>query len=75
MLMLPFGIEFRKTRSRNNPSSAFLGVVVIICWPHGDIMRLRTGSTAARRAGLEGNLVLVNSQLFSTSSKTVMSYK
>ncbi|KAG9454396.1 hypothetical protein H6P81_007300 [Aristolochia fimbriata] len=43
-----------------------LGEVVIICWPHGDIMRMRSGSTAAdaaRRAGLEGKLVLVNGQL------------
>lgn len=50
----------------NNPDSVVLGEVVIICWPHGDIMRLTTGSTAAdaaRRAGLEGKLVLVNGQL------------
>ncbi|KAL6008244.1 hypothetical protein ACLOJK_033750 [Asimina triloba] len=43
-----------------------LGEVAIICWPHGDIMRLTSGSTAAdaaRRVGLEGKLVLVNSQL------------
>ena len=48
------------------PSSDALGEVVIVCWPDGDIMRLRTGSTAAdaaRRAGLEGKLVLVNGQL------------
>ncbi|GAB4858189.1 hypothetical protein Ancab_009586 [Ancistrocladus abbreviatus] len=39
--------------------------VAIVCWPHGDIMRLRTGSTAAdaaRRVGHEGKLVLVNGQ-------------
>ncbi|KAK4835441.1 hypothetical protein QYF36_009705 [Acer negundo] len=48
------------------PNSVALGEVVIVCWPNGDIMRLRTGSTAAdaaRRAGLEGKLVLVNGQL------------
>ncbi|XP_068650104.1 uncharacterized protein [Aristolochia californica] len=46
--------------------SVVLGEVVIICWPHGDIMRMRSGSTAAdaaRRAGLEGKLVLVNGLL------------
>lgn len=40
--------------------------VVIVCWPRGDIMRLRSGSTAAdaaRRVGLEGKLVVVNGQL------------
>ncbi|XP_021684288.2 uncharacterized protein LOC110667680 isoform X2 [Hevea brasiliensis] len=49
-----------------NADSIVLGEVVIICWPHGEIMRLRTGSTAAdaaRRVGLEGKLVLVNGQL------------
>lgn len=47
-------------------NSVVLGEVVIICWPHGDIMRMRSGSTAAdaaRRVGLEGKLVLVNGQL------------
>uniref|UniRef100_A0A2N9H7I3 GTP diphosphokinase n=1 Tax=Fagus sylvatica TaxID=28930 RepID=A0A2N9H7I3_FAGSY len=36
-----------------NPGSVVLGEVVILCWPHGGIMRLRTGSTAdaARRVG------------------------
>ncbi|XP_050223777.1 uncharacterized protein LOC126673611 isoform X2 [Mercurialis annua] len=45
--------------------SVILGEVVIISWPHGEIMRLRSGSTAAdagRRVGLEGKLVLVNGQ-------------
>ncbi|KAL1823958.1 hypothetical protein ACET3Z_010736 [Daucus carota] len=39
------------------------GEVVVVCWPNGDIMRLRTGSTAAdaaRRAGIDGKLVAVN---------------
>lgn len=43
-----------------------LGEVVIVCWPHGDIMRMQTGSTAgdaARRIGMEGKLVLVNGQV------------
>lgn len=43
-----------------------LDEVVIICWPHGGIMRMRSGSTAAdaaRRIGLEGRLVCVNGQL------------
>ena len=43
-----------------------LGEVVIICWPHGEIMRLKAGSTAAdaaQRVGLEGKLVLINGQL------------
>ncbi|MED6204557.1 hypothetical protein PIB30_010108 [Stylosanthes scabra] len=43
-----------------------IGEVVIISWPHGDIMRLKAGSTAAdaaQRVGLEGRLVLINGQL------------
>ncbi|XP_057970737.1 uncharacterized protein LOC131159674 isoform X2 [Malania oleifera] len=46
--------------------SVVFGEVVIVCWPLGEMMRLRSGSTAAdaaRRAGLEGKLVLVNGQL------------
>ncbi|XP_022748476.1 uncharacterized protein LOC111298042 [Durio zibethinus] len=61
-----FGRRDGGAKSNVNPDSVVLGEVVIICWPHGDIMRLRTGSTAAdaaRRAGLEGKLVLVNGQL------------
>lgn len=52
--------------SFSNPNSVSLGEVVIVCWPDGDIMRLRTGSTAADaaiRVGFEGKLVLVNGQL------------
>ncbi|KAF9617405.1 hypothetical protein IFM89_036326 [Coptis chinensis] len=48
------------------PDSVPLGEVVIVCWPNGEIMRMQTGSTAAdaaRRVGLEGQLVLVNGQL------------
>lgn len=53
-------------------SSSLLGEVVIVCWPHGEIMRLSTGSTAAdaaRRAGLEGKLVSVNGQLVVPNTK------
>lgn len=49
-----------------------LGEVVIICWPHGDIMRLQAGSTAAdaaQRVGLEGNLVLINGHLVLPNTK------
>lgn len=55
-----------------SPGSVVLGEVVIICWPDGEIMRLRTGSTAAdaaRRVGLEGKLVLVNGQLVLPNTK------
>ncbi|PKA56564.1 hypothetical protein AXF42_Ash015337 [Apostasia shenzhenica] len=50
----------------SSPAPMVLGEVVIIRWPHGEIMRLRSGSTAAdaaRRLGAEGKLVLVNGQL------------
>ncbi|CAA2959342.1 gtp diphosphokinase rsh3, chloroplastic [Olea europaea subsp. europaea] len=49
-----------------NGDSVSLDEVAIVCWPHGEIMRLRTGSTAAdaaRRIGLDGKLVSVNGQL------------
>ncbi|KAF4380282.1 hypothetical protein F8388_024575, partial [Cannabis sativa] len=52
--------------------SVVLGEVVIVCWPHGEIMRLSTGSTAAdaaRRVGLEGKLALVNGQLVLPNTK------
>lgn len=53
-------------QSKLSSDSVVLGEVVIVCWPHGEIMRLRNGSTAAdaaRRVGFEGKLVLVNGQL------------
>lgn len=53
-------------KANGNPDSVVLGEVVIVCWPNGEIMRLRSGSTAADAAmkvGLEGKLVLVNGQL------------
>ncbi|KAI4295309.1 hypothetical protein L6164_035369 [Bauhinia variegata] len=54
------------------PGSLNFREVVIICWPHGEIMRLRAGSTAAdaaHRDGLEGKLVLVNGQLVLPSTQ------
>lgn len=58
--------------SSGTANSASFGEVVIICWPHGEIMRLSTGSTAAdaaRRVGLEGKLVSVNGQLVIPSTE------
>ncbi|GLJ10884.1 hypothetical protein SUGI_0137250 [Cryptomeria japonica] len=48
------------------PKSAVLTEVAIIRWPHGEIMRLKYGSTAAdaaRRLGLDGRFVFVNGQI------------
>lgn len=59
-------------RLYNLRSSLKLGEVVIICFPHGDIMRLKAGSTAAdaaQRVGLEGKLVLINGQLVLPNTK------
>ncbi|KAJ1390873.1 hypothetical protein SESBI_37116 [Sesbania bispinosa] len=56
----------------NARGSLNLGEVVIICWPHGEIMRLKAGSTAAdaaQRVGLEGKLVLINGQLVLPNTK------
>ncbi|KAI3831811.1 hypothetical protein MKX03_002933 [Papaver bracteatum] len=54
-------------RTKNGSGKpAVLCEVAIVCWPNGDIMRMRSGSTAADiaiRVGLEGKLVLVNGQL------------
>ncbi|KAJ3680683.1 hypothetical protein LUZ60_016961 [Juncus effusus] len=56
-----------KTLQRKyNSEKQNLSEVAIICWPHGKIVRLQSGSTAAdaaRRMGLEGSLVLLNGQL------------
>lgn len=52
--------------------SVGIGEVVIICWPDGEIMRLRSGSTAAdagRRVGLEGKVVLINGLLVVPSTE------
>lgn len=63
----------KRQRSCKCYGSVVLGeVVVIVCWPHGEIMRLETGSTAAdaaRRVGLEGKLVLVNGHLVLPNTK------
>ncbi|KAK3004966.1 hypothetical protein RJ639_018408 [Escallonia herrerae] len=53
-------------KARSDANNVSLGEVVVVSWPHGEIMRLRTGSTAAdaaRRVGLEGKLVSVNGHL------------
>ncbi|KAI7725518.1 hypothetical protein M8C21_007060, partial [Ambrosia artemisiifolia] len=42
------------------------GEIAVVCWPDGEIVRLRSGSTAAdaaTRVGLEGKLVSVNGQI------------
>lgn len=61
------------SRERKHQSSLYggsnsvgLGEVVVIRWPHGEIMRMKSGSTAAdaaRRIGQDGKLVWVNGQL------------
>ncbi|XP_057761975.1 uncharacterized protein LOC130982123 isoform X1 [Arachis stenosperma] len=63
-------VSIKQTKLSAKPyglsGSLNLGEVVIISWPHGDIMRLKAGSTAAdaaQRVGLEGRLVLINGQL------------
>ncbi|XP_020260560.1 uncharacterized protein LOC109836927 [Asparagus officinalis] len=59
------GVSTRETR-RDKSKSGTLGEVAIVCWPNGDIMRMKSGSTAADaayRIGLDGKLVLVNGQL------------
>lgn len=58
--------EFKLERKYWNADSFSLGEVAVVCWPHGEIMRLRTGSTAAdaaRRIGFDGKLVSINGQL------------
>ncbi|THG13624.1 hypothetical protein TEA_024060 [Camellia sinensis var. sinensis] len=60
------GINNKLRSEAGNRKSVALGEVVIVCWPHGEIMRMRSGSTAgdaARRVGLDGKLVSVNGQL------------
>lgn len=64
--------SFGNGQAKYGRGSVVLGEVVIICWPHGQIMRLTTGSTAAdaaRRVGLDGKLVLVNGQLVLPNTK------
>lgn len=59
------GVALGETRQgRSNPVA--LEEVVIVRLPHGEIMRMRSGSTAAdaaHRIGIYGKLVLVNGQL------------
>ncbi|KAG8390498.1 hypothetical protein BUALT_Bualt01G0089600 [Buddleja alternifolia] len=58
--------QFQLGRKYRNLDSLSLDEVAVVCWPHGEIMRLRTGSTAAdaaRRIGLDGKLVSINGQL------------
>lgn len=53
-------------RKFRNADSFSLGEVAVVCWPHGEIMRLQTGSTAAdaaRRIGLDGKIVSINGHL------------
>ncbi|KAI3471299.1 hypothetical protein Pfo_027962 [Paulownia fortunei] len=58
--------QFNLNRKYRNAGSLSLGEVAVVCWPHGEIMRLRTGSTAADaaiRIGFDGKLVSINGQL------------
>lgn len=60
--------ERNRTQSILHSGSDSVGLreVAVIRWPHGEIMRMRSGSTAAdaaRRIGLDGKLVWVNGQL------------
>ncbi|KAG6422519.1 hypothetical protein SASPL_119093 [Salvia splendens] len=58
--------QLKFDRKFRNAESLSLGEVAVVCWPHGEIMRLRNGSTAgdaARRIGLDGKLVSINGML------------
>ncbi|KAE9464620.1 hypothetical protein C3L33_03458, partial [Rhododendron williamsianum] len=58
--------EQLRSEAGDNRKSVVLGEVVIVCWPDGEVMRLRSGSTAAdaaRRVGHDGKLVSVNGRL------------
>ncbi|XP_047963724.1 uncharacterized protein LOC125208185 isoform X1 [Salvia hispanica] len=58
--------QLKFDRKFRNAESLSLGEVAVVCWPHGEIMRLSTGSTAgdaARRIGVDGKLVSINGQL------------
>ncbi|KAH6815393.1 hypothetical protein C2S51_020213 [Perilla frutescens var. frutescens] len=58
--------QLKFDRKFRNADSFSLGEVAVVCWPHGEIMRLQTGSTAAdaaRRIGVDGKLVSINGQL------------
>ncbi|CAM8976534.1 unnamed protein product [Rhodiola kirilowii] len=56
----------REASLGSSSSTVPLSEVVIVCWPHGDIMRLKNGSTAADaafRKGYDGKFVRVNGHL------------
>ncbi|GER50532.1 Guanosine-3',5'-bis(Diphosphate) 3'-pyrophosphohydrolase [Striga asiatica] len=58
--------QFGPNTKYRNVGAVSLDEVAVVCWPHGEIMRLRTGSTAAdaaRRIGLDGKIVSINGQL------------
>ncbi|CAA0838498.1 Probable GTP diphosphokinase RSH3- chloroplastic [Striga hermonthica] len=58
--------QFGANTKYRNVGAVSLDEVAVVCWPHGEIMRLRTGSTAAdaaRRIGLDGKIVSINGQL------------
>ncbi|KAK6118486.1 hypothetical protein DH2020_047753 [Rehmannia glutinosa] len=64
--------QYKWNRKYMNRDSLSLGEVAVVCWPHGEIMRLRTGSTAgdaARRIGFDGKLVSINGQLVLPSTE------
>lgn len=55
---------FQESKFANNVNE--FGEIAVVCWPDGEIVRLRSGSTAAdaaTRVGLEGKLVSVNGQV------------
>ncbi|CAN6486468.1 unnamed protein product [Victoria cruziana] len=63
-----FGQTKQRTYSYGGLRSnmVILDEVAIICWPNGEIMRMKSGSTAAdvaARAGVEGKMVFINGQL------------
>ncbi|KAL9164247.1 hypothetical protein ABFS82_06G093100 [Erythranthe guttata] len=58
--------QLKFDREHRKVESLCIGEVAVVCWPHGDIMRLRSGSTAAdaaRRIGFDGTFVSINGQL------------
>ncbi|GFQ02189.1 ADP-ribosylation factor [Phtheirospermum japonicum] len=64
--------QYKPNRKYMNPNSLSLDEVAVVCWPHGEIMRLRTGSTAAdaaRRIGFDGKIVSINGQLVLPSTE------
>ncbi|PIN03634.1 hypothetical protein CDL12_23834 [Handroanthus impetiginosus] len=67
-----FGQVWINRKKYRNTDSFSIGEVAIVCWPHGGIMRLKAGSTAAdaaQRIGLDGKLVSVNGHLVLPSTE------